>query len=79
MCEHNTRSLALRKHFWLKLDPTSLQAFSLSDLHHACRHEVREGYEEGQEACSTSTKGHERHEEGPVYFLLLHLPQPYTM
>ena len=52
MCGHNTRSLALRKHFWLKLDPTSLQDFSLSDLHHACRHEVREGYEDGQEACS---------------------------
>ena len=52
MCGHNTRSLALRKHFWLKLDPTSLQDFSLSDLHHACRHEVREGYENGQEACS---------------------------
>ena len=50
MCGHNTRSLALRKHFWLKLDPTSLQDFSLSDLHHACRHEVREGYEDGQEA-----------------------------
>ena len=41
--------------------------------------EVREGYEDGQEACSTRTKGHERHEEGPVYFLLLHLPQPYTI